>query len=138
MEKSTSEILDYKLMRSLIKQANQYRHFGIVLHKDFSLDFYYNLQIVERVMPTETDIFFKIDISHRHLYFSSLDVVSNTIKSYEVLCSWRTRIGIETNHILNKYSLDDLRASLDDINYDLITDDTFSECFANLIKGLLP
>ena len=45
---------------------------------------------------------------------------------------------METNHILNKYSLDDLRASLDDINYDLITDDTFSECFANLIKGLLP
>jgi hypothetical protein len=35
-------ILDYKVRRSLVKHANQYKHFGIVLHKDLRLDFYFD------------------------------------------------------------------------------------------------
>lgn len=98
-------------------RIKQYKHCAIALHKNLSVDFYFNYRNVETLKSTKEEVFFDIDIDFRTVYFRSIGLQTSNngekeekiVTNYKCTVEWMQRIGMSVAFYKKAQKISDIR-----------------------------
>ena len=101
-EEDNSEIMMFKSVVFFCTNIKKYKHCAIALHKNLSVDFYFDYRNVETLKSSNDEVYFDIDIDFCTVYFRSMGLQKSKnddqkeekiVTNYKCTLKWKQRIG---------------------------------------------
>ena len=123
-EEDNSEIMMFKSVVFFCTNIKQYKHCAIALHKNLSVDFYFDYKNVETLKSSSEEVYFDIDIDFRTVYFRSIGLQKSKndgekedkiVTNYKCTVEWMQRIGMSVAFYKKTQKIFDIRQDFENI-----------------------
>ena len=117
-EEDNSEIMMFKSVVFFCTNIKKYKHCAIALHKNLSVDFYFDYRNVETLKSSNDEVYFDIDIDFCTVYFRSMGLqkIKNDdqkeekiVTNYKCTLKWKQRIGKSVAFYKKTQKISDIR-----------------------------